>query len=137
SGDYVYISDVWFGVQVIDVSDPTNPRLAGANKLFAANESIVSGDKVVVAGGIEGLVILNSFAPLSGPAISLSAQWRHSMNSLELSLQGLSGLPVQIQRSSDLLGWQSWTNVILGGDPITLSDPSPVQSSQFYRAVAH
>lgn len=137
SGNYAYLADQLFGLQVLEVSNPANPRRVGANKPFKAYAAIISGDKVLVAAIQQGLLILNPFAPLSGPPISLSAERRPAMNTLDLSVQGLPGLPVQIQRSSDLAVWQLWTNVVLASTPVEVTDPdASLNSHQFYRAFA-
>ena len=137
SGHYAYVADPWFGIQVLDISDPANPRRVGANRSFIANTVVMSGDKVLVAAGGDGLIILNSFAPLTGSPISLSVKGRPPINPLGLSVQGLPGLKVQIERSSDLASWQSLTNVALGSAPIEATDPdATLNSRQFYRALA-
>ena len=137
SGNYAYVPDVFLGLHVIDVSNPANPRRAGANKSFVANSAVVSGGKVLVAAGAEGLIILNVFRPLSGPPISLSATVLAPIDTLRLSVQGLPGLTVQIERSSDLAIWQSLTNVPLGSVPIEVTDSdAALNSRQFYRAFA-
>jgi hypothetical protein len=58
---------------------------------------------------------------------------RASQTGIALSLQGLPGLKVDIERSSDLRQWQSWTSALLGTGPLELTDPE-VNPWQFYRA---
>lgn len=54
---------------------------------------------------------------------------------MELVLEGLPGLRVELERSSDLHHWQSWTNTVLGIGPLELTDPE-INPRQFYRATA-
>ena len=81
-----------------------------------------------------GLFILNHFTPLSGPALSLAFPGLEG-RSLRVSVQGLPGLRIEVQRSPDLLNWQTWTNGVLGSSPLEFRDPDP-NLRQFYRALA-
>ena len=124
------------GLDVIDVSNPANPQRVGGNTRVGSAFSVaLSGGKVFTVGE-RGLVILHSFTPLSGPALWFAAP-RLEPNTFRLSVHGLPGLPVQIERSVDLLHWQSWTNGLLGSSPLEFLDPSAgVNPCQFYRALA-
>jgi hypothetical protein len=51
-----------------------------------------------------------------------------------VSVQGLTGLPVEVERSADLLNWQKWTNGVLGSSPLEFRDTRNLR--QFYRAFA-
>ena len=95
----------------------------------------ISGDKLFVAGGDRGLIIFNTFTPLAGPALSFSSSLGLEASGFRVSIQGLPGLPVQIERSSNLFDWQSWTNAVLGSSPLEFLD-STASSNQFYRAFA-
>jgi hypothetical protein len=85
----------------------------------------------VFLGADQGLVILHPFTPLTGPALSFGPV-RAGQHGIDLSLQGLPGLKVDIERSSDLQHWQSWTNGLLGTGPLELTD-SEANTQQFYR----
>jgi acetyl esterase/lipase len=65
-------------------------------------------------------------------ALTLGAV-RVGQNGMELSIQGPPGLRVEIERSSDLDHWQSWTSGVLGTGALELSDPE-INTQQFYRA---
>jgi len=81
--------------------------------------------------------ILNLFTPLSGPALWFGPAPRLEQNVFRLSVQGLPGLPVDIERSADLLQWDRWTNGVLGSNPLEFLDKSVgLTPRQFYRAVA-
>jgi hypothetical protein len=136
AGPYAYVVGD-SGLDVIDVSNPTNPqRLGGNTRLGTAFSVGLSGDKVVTIGE-QGLVVLHSFTPLSGPALQFAPAPRLELNAFHLSVQGLPGLPVQIERSLDLIHWQNWTNGILGTGPLEFLDASDGTSPrQFYRALA-
>jgi hypothetical protein len=73
-------------------------------------------------------------AELSGPALSFALPVLEG-SSLRLSVQGLPGLRVEVQRSANLLNWQSWTNGVLGSSPLEFRDVDP-NPRQFYRALA-
>jgi hypothetical protein len=131
SGNYAYVATRYSGLQVFDVSDPANPQRVGGNTAFSARGVVATEDYVFVTTD-RGLVILHQFTPLIGPALSFGPV-RAGQHGMELSLQGLPGLNVDIERSSDLQHWQSWTSGLLGTGPLELTDPE-VNSWQFYRA---
>jgi hypothetical protein len=134
SGHYVYLADNGAGLQVLDVTNPANPQRVGGNgAISAAGAVAVSGSKVAVAGNEQGLVLFNAFT--SGPTITFNSSARLDQNSFRLTFQGLPGLPIEIQRSTNLITWESCTNLTLTTAPIQSEDP--VGTPQvFYRAVA-
>jgi len=134
SGNYAYVADGFGGLQVIDVSNPANPRRVGGNSAPNPFAVAVTDSYVFVAAEGEGLFILNHFTPLSGPALSLALPGLEG-SSLRVSVQGLPGLRIEVQRSGDLLSWQSWTNGVLGSSPLEFRDPDP-NARRFYRALA-
>ncbi|MCZ7636653.1 MAG: hypothetical protein M5U12_11875 [Verrucomicrobia bacterium] len=134
SGDYAYVADGWAGLQVIDVSDPANPRRVGGNSSFDGQAVCVGSDHVFVAAGRDGLIILHPFTPLAGPPLSFG-RVQPGPTGVDLVLEGLPGLRVDLERSSDLHHWQSWTNTLLGTGPVELTDPE-TNPRQFYRAIA-
>jgi hypothetical protein len=103
SGDYAYVRrDV--GMEVIDVSNPTNPQGVGGNSAAANAEGVfVTTNHVFVAAGERGLSILSPFTPLSGPPLWFAPSTRLEQGGVVISLQGLPGLRVEIERSVDLL----------------------------------
>jgi LVIVD repeat-containing protein len=133
SGNYAYVADYTAGLQVIDVSNPANPQRVGGNP--APNPAVgvgLSDSHVFVAANDRGLFILNHFTP--GPVLSLASPSLEG-SSLRVSVQGLPGLRVEVQRSGDLLNWQSWTNGVLGSSPLEFRDTDP-NLRKFYRALA-
>jgi hypothetical protein len=129
---YAYLVDC-DGLHIIDVSDPANPQRVGGNTGFSARGVVATEDYVFVSAD-QGLVILHQFTPLSGSALSFGpVQVRQ--NGVDLLLQGLPGLRVEIERSSDGTHWQSWTSGLLGTGPLELTDPE-VNPWRFYRAQA-
>ena len=134
SGNYAYVADHFAGLQVIDVSNPANPRRVGGNSALHPSAVAVTDSYVFVAAWSGGLFILNHFTPLSAPALSLALPALEG-SSLRVSVQGLPGLRIEVQRSPDLLNWQTWTNGVLGSSPLDFRDPDP-NLRQFYRALA-
>lgn len=134
SGDYAYVTASGGGLQVIDVSDPANPRRVGGNSSFTGASVFAGSNQVFVAAGGDGLVILHPFTPWSGPPLSFR-RVPAGPKGMDLVLEGLPGLRVDLERSSDLHHWQSWTNTLLGTGPSEVADPeaNPWQS---YRATA-
>lgn len=58
-GDKVFMASTMSGLSVIDVSDPTNPTMAGATGAGVARDVFVSGNTAYVAGGGTGLQIFD------------------------------------------------------------------------------
>ena len=56
-------------------------------------------------------------------------------NSFEVAVLGLPGLPVEIERSDDLIQWNPWTNGVLssGGGLEVFDENSGDESRRFYR----
>jgi len=71
SGDYVYIADADSGLQIVDISTPENPTLAG-NYSYTAADSVmgvfVDGNTAYLAYGKVGLVMVDITDPTQ-PAI--------------------------------------------------------------------
>lgn len=123
------------GLEVIDVSDPSNPRRVGGNKAFYGQVLANLGDKLMVTDVETGMTMLNLFAP--GPALSLNASPGPGPDTFSLSVRGIPGVPVELERSSDFSSWQRWTNLTLGANPLELTDSVAGETSRrFYRATA-
>jgi VCBS repeat-containing protein len=69
SGTYVYLADELGGLEIVDVSDPTNPFIVGSNSSYtgapAASSVFVVGDYAYVADENVGLFIFDITAPAS------------------------------------------------------------------------
>lgn len=129
SGRCAYVATM-HGLDVIDVSNPANPKRVGGNTAFSAFDITVGGDKVFVAGGKDGLIILDTFTMLRfGPARILNDGRIH------LQLGGASGQSVRVQRSPNLVDWEHWKTVTLGENVSELIDTIASTSPWFYRAV--
>ena len=64
SGEYAYVADYYSGLQVIDISDPENPSIAGAcDTPGYAQDVVVSGGFAYVADGGSGLQVINISDP--------------------------------------------------------------------------
>lgn len=70
SGNYAYVAAGSAGLQVVDVSDHSNPRIVAARPLPGnANDVVVAGSYAYVAAGIAGVQIVNISNPLA-PVLS-------------------------------------------------------------------
>jgi hypothetical protein len=64
SGDYAYVADRASGLQVIDISDPTNPSSAGNyDTPGSAYDVAVAGDYAYVADDVSGLQVIDISDP--------------------------------------------------------------------------
>ena len=132
SDGYAYLAQGDAGLLVIDVSDPAHPRRVGGNGLASGYDITVNGESVFASG-----TIFNVFTPLNGPPLSLIPLPRPEQDGCRVLVQGLPGLPVQVERSVDLLHWQTWTNGLLRSGPLEFLDVDAGQNPrQFYRALA-
>ena len=133
AGNYAYIAVHGDGLQVIDIRNPAEPRDVGGNSIFSVGEVAVEAGKLFVATDLEGLLIFNLYTP---PPQLRALGWS-SQRGMRFSVSGEAGQSVQVQRSSDLIGWQDWFGVVLGPSSSELSDPDTASGPQrFYRAVA-
>jgi hypothetical protein len=90
-----------------------------------------------VAAGLDGLVIFDTAPPPALPQISLTPLSLHEQRGFRFRIEGLASMPVDIERSSDLVHWENWFTTILGDDPLELLDVSAtVKARQFYRVLA-
>ena len=121
------------GLQVIDVSDPTQPRRVGGNSAFDAFDITVAGNNVFVTAGEQGLMILDLFR---APPLRLEPVSPQQPGAFRFLLHGEAGLSVRVQRSSNLRDWEDWQPVTLGAVPAELTDPDAgAIPHRFYRAV--
>jgi hypothetical protein len=113
-----------------DISKPGNPQRVGGKTGFTAYGVTAHGDKVFVAAGSDGLIVLNKFTDLRiGPAIVADD------GRLRLRLSGESGQRVRVQRSTNLKDWADWKTVTLGDTGCDLTESIVSNSQCFYRAV--
>jgi hypothetical protein len=135
-GNYLYVADRESGLRVVDVTDPTNPRLVGGNSAFGLGYDVtVANGKVFVASS-EGLMVLNLYVPVASQ-LAFDSMPDRQAGGTSLALRGLPGLPVELQKSSNLLNWEVWTNAVLSDGRLELVDPTVSSGvSLFYRARA-
>jgi len=57
SGSYAFVASSESGLQLLDIRDPANPRRLGGHGIGGVVDLAVSGTRVVVANGFEGLVV--------------------------------------------------------------------------------
>ena len=134
-GDDLTTTERISGLEVMDVSDPSNPRRVGGSKAFYGQVLANLGDKLMVTDVETGMTVLNLFAP--GPALSLNASPGLGPDTFSLSVRGIPGVPVELERSADLASWQRWTNLTLGANPLEMMDSVASETSRrFYRATA-
>jgi hypothetical protein len=131
SDHFAYVAREHDGLEVIDLANPTHPRQVGGSKSFAAFSTYVHGGKIYVAGGPDGLVILDTFTSLQ-----LDLDPTVSSDQLGLKLTGPPGQRVRVQHSNNLLDWVDWQTVTLGESPGVLIDDSASASQRFYRTKA-
>ena len=81
-GNYAYIADDYKGVQVIDVSNPSSPRLVGAQistdapalSLRAQGRYLYLAKAGSISGGADGLVVFDISNPVAPKPSHLAAQ---------------------------------------------------------------
>jgi hypothetical protein len=131
SGNHAYVAGTLTGLQVIDISDPANPKRVGGNSSISGEDVAVAGDKVYVAAGEDGLIILNTYQP---PPRIESAQF--GADGFRLVFRGEAGRTIRLSRSTDLKTWEGWVILTATGDSQVVADPSAnSHPCQFYRAV--
>ena len=92
----------------------------------------MAGNKVFVAAGYDGLVILDLFRP----SLRLELVSPQQPGGFRYLVRGEAGLSVRVQRSANLRDWEDWQALTLGATPSELSDlDAGAVSHRFYRAV--
>jgi len=131
------------GLHVIDISDPSNPQRDGGNTFISPNKVAVRDNDILVSspslgldvnppipGIAPGLIILDTFTELRiGPAIV------EVDGHLQLPVIGKSGQRVRLQRSVNLIDWEDWQTMTLGGTGCGLIDNTTASPYRFYRVV--
>jgi hypothetical protein len=131
-GHHAYVASDYAGVEVIDLRDPTTPRRVGGNSAFDALAVMVDADRVFVATGSQGLVIL----PTLAPPLSLGGPWLGPGGEVHVVISGPAGAVTRLQRSSDLRAWEDWRTLTLGEEPVEVEDSeAEANDRRFYRAV--
>jgi hypothetical protein len=139
SGNYAYVANYApAGLQLVDISDARRPILVGGSSSIRYGTGVVvSGDNVYVPIGLNGLAIFDTAPPPALPRLSLTPLSFHDQRGFRFRIEGLAGMPVDIERSSDLMHWENWFTTVLGDDPLELLDVSgTVKTHQFYRVLA-
>jgi len=132
SGHYAYVADGEAGLQVIDVSDPANPRrVGGYDTPGRAVDVAVSGDYAYVADGNWGLQILRiePVPRLDGP-FGLTAEGFAAW--LNAPVAGT----YRVEASGDLRTWETLVTLTNVSGRVRVVDPAATSAAQrFYRAV--
>lgn len=130
---YLYIGRGYQGLEVVDLSDPAQPRRVGWSSGFAANDLALTADKLFVAAGSEGLVVLERFRPPTRLGVPL---WRED-GVVELRVEGVQGTRVRVQRSENLRDWSDWESVTVeAGGSVVREIGGGLSPRRFYRVVA-
>lgn len=127
-GQYAYVAAGWGGVHVVDLSDPAHPRRVGGNRTFDAHAVAVHDGRAVVAAS-DAISILDQIATLRFGLAQIAPD-----GTLRLSLSGVGGERVQVQRSANLLDWEDWRFVVLERTTTELGAEVMNSGRQFYRA---
>jgi hypothetical protein len=92
----------------------------------------VAGDKVFVAAGADGLVILNTIIP----PLRFEPLAHFDTGAFSFSLSGPFGHSARLQRSENLRDWLDWQIVTLGNSAIEVVDTNVSGNAhRYYRAV--
>ena len=141
SGEIVFVGAP--NVLAFDISDPANPRQSGISDLIGpvwgdsderqhVGHVAVSGGYAYVAGITAGLKVIE-ISPATelriGPAMM------EADGSIRVPVTGRCGQRVRLQRSENLVDWEDWQTMILGGDGCGLIDTTTATPTRFYRAV--
>lgn len=137
-GDYAYLTHESSGLVVVDIKNPAAPRVVGGNSLVTdVRQMFAQNGKLWVAAGTNGVMVLSLHTPLEGEPLSLKLPGGGPNAPPTITVAGLPGLDVEVQRSADLRQWTTWTNLLLPSTRLDIPLDSPGQTNrQFFRAVA-
>jgi hypothetical protein len=136
SGIYAYVAAGDAGLQVVDIRDKYHPRRIGGNTGFPANSVSISSNRLYVAGGSQGLMIL----PLLTP-IQFSNTVSVITNTYHLWVNGPTGQVVRIQRTTNVGVtnlWVDWKSLTFSNaNYVELVDTNyPSNPRRFYRGIS-
>ncbi len=134
SGNIAYAGGT-HGLEAIDIRDPARPQRVGGNSAIKPPNGIrqiaVAGGRVFVAAAELGLVTLDLFRPFELQPLPSTTS-----GTFGLRLTGPRGLTVRLQRSTDLLGWETWQSISLSGGAADIADiDATATPNRWYRAV--
>ena len=69
-GNYLYLADGSAGIQIIDITDPFNPLLAGSFPVNMASDIFIRGNLAFIAAGQSGAMICDITNPVDPIVIS-------------------------------------------------------------------
>lgn len=119
------------GIEVLSLEDPTQPKRLGGNSAFDARRLNVAGGLPYVAGGTDGLNILETILEVRLGPVAFEAP-----GVLRFQVSGPPGLEARLQRSTDLRLWDDWNVVSLSDAPVVLEDSDAgSRPRRVYRAV--
>ena len=123
-GHYAIIGD-----ELVDISDPANLQQADGSTAYHRSIGTVHADNFFAAGYGE-LNILKMFTILRFGWPNIEAD-----GNIWLPVDGASGQRVKLQRSTNLVDWEDWRTMTLGGTGCGLTDTTTTAAHRFYRVV--
>ena len=132
SGHYAYVAVGGAGLEVIDVSDPANPRRVGSyDTPGGAVDVAVSGDYAYVADKNWGLQILRI-----EPVPRLDGPFGLTAEGFEAWLDAPVAGTYRVEASGDLRTWETLVTLTNVSGRVRVVDPAATSAAQrFYRAV--
>jgi hypothetical protein len=131
-GNHLYAASGDGGVEVYDISNPRSPRHAGSNGSFQANGIIAAQNKLLVAAGGQGTIILDAIATsATGGLLIREVTSTHAA----LRVQASIGARIEIDRTFDFQTWQSVTNLTATAPEQDITEEIPFTDppQRFYR----
>lgn len=128
AGHFAYVADVTRGIRVFEVGDPTHPREVGGTSAINTYRLVVSGDRLLAAAGMSGLV---EFA-FYGSSSSCAPRRPTPGTGRSPARRRVAGASVVVQRSPDLERWLDGPSATLEASPVTVPVPAG-NSREFFR----
>jgi hypothetical protein len=128
---YAFVAAGWAGLHLVDLSNPARPQRVGGIRTFDANAVAVHDGRAFVANS-DGMSILDQFTPLRFGARRAGAAGNLV---LSLTLSGVSGERVRVERSANSMDWDDWQTLVLGSIPTELRVETIGLERQFFRAL--
>jgi hypothetical protein len=125
------------GLVLVSLTNPSAPQLlnsqvVGAPDLPAGNAIAVNANRICVAAGESGLLVLR---PIPSPP-RFDGPPPIEADGCHLSFVAEAGQSIVLQRSQDLVTWQDWLTLTGQGSTQEVTDPDALgRPVQFYRAV--
>jgi hypothetical protein len=128
-GNFAFIGGV--GVQVVNISDPLNPKCIDANNTLTTWSVVANASHIfAVCDQLHQVVDFGPYPP--APAIRLHGVPLRDGESRRVIIQSRAPVNGRLQRASSLGSWTDWNAVSVSTDAVEIPDNDLTTGASFY-----